>query len=319
MKIALIIGVSGQDGSYLAELLIAKKYIVHGIVKDKISIDRMSQYYNFSIINKINIHIVDITKNNYIEELVINIKPDEIYHLATNHEVGFNENEYNKASLINVDSLRIILNTIKNNNMTSKIFYASTSKIFGVPCSHSQNENTKYNPVSYYGLTKVTGMNLINIFRRNFNIFACSGILYNHESPRRDLNFLPRKITSSAVRIKLGYEKKLILGNIDAKHDWGYAGDYVNAMWLTLQCDQPNDFIIGTGNIYSIEWILEFVFGQLGLDWTKYVIYNNIINNNKYQLKADISSINEKTGWKPSTNFSDVLKIMIENEFIINS
>ena len=313
MKTALITGITGQDGSYLAELLLLKGYKVHGLIR---SFSGGAGLRLLHIENKIALHVGDISDEKFVRNHINSINPDEIYHLATNHEVGFTSEEYVQSASINIDSTRHFLSAIDEFKYKCRFFYASSSKIFGPAVMTPQNEETIFNPDSIYSITKVAGMHLVRLYRNQRNLFACSGILYNHESPRRDLLYLPKKITSTAVRIKLGIENKLSLGDLDAKRDWGFAGDYVAAMWMMLQAKEPKDYVIGTGTTHSVEWVLNFVFSQLKLDWREHVIHDPglVRTSDAAEMRADIAKIKVDLGWEPKTDFPDILKMMIESE-----
>lgn len=316
MKKALITGISGQDGSYLAELLLAKGYDVHGLIRPfpgegGVALPRIRH-----ILDKINLHVGDVSEEATVRELVKVVKPDEIYHLATKHEVGISTQEYLDTRSIDVDSTMYFLSSIDAYQPNCRFFYASSSNVFGAVSSSPQNESTTFNPSSIYSISKVASMYLVRMYRSKKCLFACSGILYNHESPRRDLFFLPRKITSSAAKIKLGFEKELILGDLDARRDWGYAGDFVEAMWLMLQAEKPEDYVIGTGETHSVREVLDIAFELLGLDWSKYVKINDALlrPKEKFEMVADVSKIKKELGWEPKRKFADVIRMMIQED-----
>ena len=314
-KIALITGVAGQDGSYLAELLLDKDYKVYGLAQSSLS--QNNENWRIShIASKLFLHSGDVSDYTVIYELVKAIKPDEIYHLATKHEVGISLQDYLDTQKTNINSVYYFLSAIKELKSDCKFFFASSSKIFGKALLSPQNEQTVFAPNSIYSISKVSGMNLVKMYRDEQGVFACSGILYNHESPRRDFNFLPRKITQAAARIKAGKEKELALGNIDAKRDWGYAKDYVEGMWLMLQADKPDDYVIGTGEIHSVKDILDIAFKEVGLDWKKYVVINKEFfrKEGDIPMVADISKIKNKLKWQPKISFEELIKMMVQND-----
>ncbi len=319
-KIALITGIAGQDGSYLAELLLGKGYDVHGLVRsDPDRLENVNQ--NISNIRiRTRFHIGDVSNQEQVREYIVSIRPDEIYHLATEHEVNITAENYIRSRKIHLDSAAYFLSAIKDLRPDCRYFYASSSNVFGRPSTSPQNEETGFNPESIYGITKAAGMQIVRMFRAQKGVFACSGILFNHESPRRDITFLPRKITSTAARIKLGLEDKLELGALDARKDWGFAGDFVEAMWLMLQADTPNDYAIGTGETHAVRDILDIAFGMLDLDWKRYVKVNPefIRPKETTEIVADISKIKRELRWAPRTNFNELIKMMLEEDLRLN-
>jgi GDPmannose 4,6-dehydratase len=208
------------------------------------------------------------------------------------------------------------LSAISDLRPECRFFFASSSNIFGFASTEPQNERTDLSPDSIYGVTKVAGMHLVRLHRVQKGLYGCSGILFNHESPRRDLNYLPKKITSTAAKIRLGLETKLELGDLDARRDWGFAGDYVEAMWLSLQAEKPDDYVIGTGETHTVRDILDIVFGLLDLDWKQYVKVNPALvrPKNPTIMVADITKISATLGWKPKTKFSELMRMMIEED-----
>lgn len=312
MKTALITGIAGQDGSYLAELLFEKGYEVHGTVSGK--------FANFwrieNIKEKIKIHECDVRNEEKITELVKSIAPDEIYHLASRVDTRIIFEEEKDILKINFESIIFFLRAIKLYSPKSKFFLAGSSLIFGDVQESPQSENTPFRPNNPYGIAKTAGFYFVKMYRDNYDVFACTGILFNHESPRRDFYFLPRKITQAAAKIKAGKENKLILGNIESKRDWGFAGDYVEAMWLMLQNEKPEDCVIGTGEIHSVKDILDIAFGEVGLDWKKYVVISEEFfrKESDVPVKADISKIKNKLGWQPKIKFEELIKMMVEED-----
>ena len=319
-RVALITGIAGQDGSYLAEFLLNKGYEVHGLIRSFSGKSELVLHRVSHILSKINLHIGSITVEGAVRKHVCNISPDEIYHLATTHEVGVSAEDYLLSRSVNVDSTMYFLSAIHELQPKCRFFYASSSNIFGRAVNAPQNEEAKLNPESIYSISKVAGMNLIRLYRNQRNLFACSGILFNHESPRRDLFFLPRKITSGAARIKLGIESTLELGDLDVRRDWGFAGDFVEAMWCTLQAEMPDDYVIGTGEMHSVRDILDVAFDLLELDWEQYVKVNPALVRPKgaIEIMADISKIKKNLGWSPKTKFKEWVKMMLEEDLRIN-
>lgn len=317
-KKALITGITGQDGSYLAELLLSKGYEVHGI-------KRRSSSFNTGRINHIYqdpheggrrlfLHYGDLTDSSVISRLLEKIQPNEIYHLgAQSHvRVSFDMPEYT-GDVTGLSTARI-LDAIKESKIKTKFYQASSSEMFGKAVEAPQNEKTPFYPRSPYGCAKVYAYHLTKNYREAYGIFACNGILFNHESPRRGRTFVTRKITSGLAKILASKQKKIFLGNLDAKRDWGYAPEYVQAMWLMLQQDEPDDYVIATGRTHSIKDFLQEAFGLVGLDWQKHVG-----RDKKYYrpseidlLIGDYSKAKEKLGWKPKVKFKELVRIMLE-------
>ena len=316
MKSALIIGITGQDGSYLTRFLIKKKYVVHGLIK-KNSNFMPNPIIPKKLINKeIFIHKRDILDFIDINELILNIKPCEIYYLATTHELSINQNNFNEVMSINVAGFINILETVKNYIPLSRLFYASSSNVFAGSKKSPQNENTEKIPATLYGVAKLTTMNLIDLYAKQFNIFVCYGILYNHESQLRKKIFLPMKIVDAAVNIKLGLQNTLVLGSLDDQRDWGWAEDYVRAMWMMLQTKKPKNYIIGSGKTITVKDILCYAFEYLNLVWQNYVEIDQSFIRLNYNIKliADPSKIQRELGWKGSKNFKKVIEQMIDED-----
>ena len=308
-KKALIVGVYGQDGSYLAELLIKKKYFVYGIVnkvKKKISSTNR------------NLKIINISINNYaqISNLIRKIKPHEIYHLGSKSFINydFDSEFFNLNPSIN--GTNFLLAAIKEFSPKSKFYFAASSEIFGNPKKSPQNENTQFNPRSAYGISKLAGYHLTKNYREAHGLFACSGILYNHESPRRGDFFVTKKIAKTAARIKKGLDKKIYLGNINAKRDWGYSKDYVKYMWKSLQLKKPEDFVLGTGKLHSVKDFLKIAFERVGLNYQKYLVIDKKYyrKENKINLVADNSFVKKKLKFKVSKSFKEIVHEMVDFE-----
>ena len=312
-KIALITGISGQDGSYLAELLIKKKYKVYGICSPykKVNFENLKDIRKKIVIKKIDI-------NNYskIKEIIKNLKPTEVYHLAAQSFINYKfEDEFFKLNP-NINGTHYLLSAIKNFSPKTKFYFAASSEIFGNSVKKKQDENTKFNPRSAYGISKVTGYHLTKNYREAYGIFACSGILYNHESPRRNKNFVTRKITYNLAKIHRNKKHKIFLGNINSKRDWGHAKDYVFAMWKMLQQNKPQDFVIGTGKLHSVKDFLKIAFGYFGLDYRKFIIIDKKFyrKNDKYILRANINKATKILKWKPKINFKSLVNEMVIND-----
>ncbi len=316
MKKALITGVAGQDGSYLAELLLSKKYEVHGIAKREKEGGDANLWRINGIKEKITIHFTNIDEYESIRQLVAQIQPDEIYHLACLHEVENTLENYESIVQTNLNSTYYFLSVIKSEAPKSRFFFASSSRVFAGGSDIPQSEKTPFHPTSLYGITKVAGTELVRMFREQERVFACTGILFNHESPRRDLVFLTRKISKAVTEIKNGMIKELKLGNLDAVRDWGFAGDYVEAMWLMLQQNVPEDFVIGTGETHSVREFLDIAFGIVDLDWKKYVVVDKeLFRPHEMELRANIHKARTKLRWAPRIDFTELIYMMVTNDF----
>lgn len=308
---ALITGITGQDGSYLAEFLLEKGYKVYGMV-------RRASTENFERINhirdKIQLEQADLLDQLSIIELIEKAEPDEIYNLAAQSFVPTSWNQPVLTGEFNALGVTKILEGIRLVNPKIKFYQASSSEMFGKVREVPQNEKTPFYPRSPYGVAKVYGHFITVNYRESYGIFACSGILFNHESPRRGKEFVSRKITDGVARIKLGLSKRLYLGNLEAKRDWGYAGDYVKAMWLMLQKDKAEDFVIATGINHSVKDLVRIAFEHVGLDWKKYIkIDPKLVRPAEVDiLLGDPSYARKKLGWKPEVKFEDLIKMMVD-------
>jgi GDPmannose 4,6-dehydratase len=320
-KSALITGITGQDGSYLAELLLEKGYQVHGLVRRSsgFSTGRIDHIYRDIHENpQLLLHYGDLTDGQALTNLVLELEPDEIYNLgAQSHvRVSFDQPVYtlmtDGVGALNVlESARLL-----NKRKEVRVYQAGSSEMYGDALESPQNELTPFNPQSPYGCAKVYAHFQAINYRRAYGLFACNGILFNHESPRRGETFVTRKITRAATRIKVGLQKKLYLGNLDAKRDWGYAKDYVEAMWLMLQQPTPEDFVIATGETHTIRSFLDLVFGQLDLDWQEYVeIDPRYFRPAEVNLLlGDASKAKEKLGWTPTTDLTELARLMVTHD-----
>ena len=320
MKKAFITGISGQDGSYLAELLIDKNYEVHGLVRKLPSGENLESFFRIKhILTKIFLHEGDITDESSISRIIREIKPDEIYCLAAVADPLVSPLTERNILWNNINGTYIVLCAIREYSSKTKLFFASSGLIFGNPNSSPQDESTAKEPITPYGIAKAAGFNLVRMFREAYGIFACSGILYNHESPRRDVRFLPKKITKAAAHIKKGLQKELRLGDIEAVRDWGFAGDYVEAMWLMLQQPNPEDYVIGTGNPHTVRDILEIAFCAVQLDWRNYVVVDPDLVRPRENLPvvANPLKAKEKLGWRARTEFDELIKLMVLEDLSI--
>ena len=273
MKTALITGITGQDGSYLAEYLLSMNYEVHGIVRRVAIEDPEHRLWRIRhILDKITLHAASLESFASIFNVVDKIKPDECYHLSAQSFVSYSfEDEFSTINT-NINGTHYVLTSIKERAPQCRFYFAGSSEMFGNAKETPQNEDTPFHPRSSYGISKVAGFHLTQNYREAYGLYASSGILFNHESPRRGFEFVTRKVTNTVAKIKLGLAKELRLGNLEAKRDWGYAGDYVKAMWLMLQQEKPEDYVVATGETHSIKEFLEITFGYVDLDWKKYVI-----------------------------------------------
>ena len=320
MKKALITGITGQDGSYLAELLLSKGYEVHGVIRraSTFNTDRIDHLYQDPHVNgvKLFLHYGDLADSVQMVKLLYSLQPDEIYNLgAQSHvRVSFEIPEYT-GDIVGAGSVRI-LEAIREANLVGKVRYyqASSSEMFGKVQEVPQTETTPFWPRSPYGCAKVYAHWLTINYRESYDLFACSGILFNHESPRRGETFVTRKITKAATRIKLGLQDKLYLGNLDAERDWGYAKEYVEMMWLMLQQDRPDDYVIATNETHSVKEFVVETFDRLGLDWEKYVDYDE-----RYERPAEVDLLigdpakaKRQLGWEPKVKFKELVAIMVD-------
>jgi GDPmannose 4,6-dehydratase len=318
MKKALITGITGQDGSYLAELLLGKDYEVHGIIRraSTFNTERIDHLYQDPHINGVRLflHYGDIADSTNLIKLLYRIQPDEIYHLgAQSHvRVSFDIPEYT-GDVTGLGTVRI-LEAIRETGLKTKFYQASSSEMYGKVQEVPQRETTPFYPRSPYGAAKVYSYWLTVNYRESYGMFACNGILFNHESPRRGETFVTRKVTRAAARIKAGLEEKIFLGNLEAKRDWGYAKEYVEAMWLMLQQDQPDDYVVATGEAHSVRELLEEAFSYAGLDWRRHLK----IDPRYYRpaevdlLIGDASKARSKLSWESKTKFRDLVRLMVD-------
>jgi GDPmannose 4,6-dehydratase len=319
MKKAFLTGITGQDGSYLAEFLLNKGYEVHGLIRRSSSFntERIDHLYrDFHDTNtRLFLHYGDLSVSGQLMDLLHSIQPDEIYHLgAQSHvRVSFDMPEYT-GDVTGLGTLRI-LEAIRKTGIKTKFYQASSSEMFGAALP-PQSENTIFQPCSPYAAAKVYAYYIVQNYRDAYGLFATNGILFNHESPRRGETFVTRKITRAATQIKLGLKNKLFLGNLEAKRDWGFAGDFVEAMWLMLQQDKPDDYVIATGETHSVREFTEKVFSKLDLDYNKYVsIDPRYFRPTEVDvLLGDASKAKKALGWKPKVTFDALIDMMIATD-----
>jgi GDPmannose 4,6-dehydratase len=318
MKRALITGITGQDGSYLTELLLAKGYEVHGIIRraSTFNTERVDHLYQDPHVRGVRLflHYGDLSDSVSLVKLLHELQPEEIYHLgAQSHvRVSFDIPEYT-ADITALGTIRI-LEAIREAGVKPRFYQASSSEMFGKVVEIPQRETTPFHPRSPYGVAKVFAYWATVNYRESYDLFACNGILFNHESPRRGETFVTRKITRAVAHIKHGLQKKLFLGNLEAKRDWGYAPEYVEAMWLMLQQDKPDDFVIATGETHSVQEFCAEAFSHAGLDWAKYVDLDN-----RYLRPAEVDILigdptkaKKVLHWAPKTKFKDLVRLMVD-------
>ncbi len=310
-KRALVTGLTGQDGSYLAEFLLEQGYEVFGLV-------RRSSTVNFERISHIQdkIHILsgDLLDQNSLISAVAEAEPDEVYNLAAQSFVPASWGQPVLTGEATALGVMRMLEAVRLVRLDTKFYQASSSEMFGKVRETPQSEGTPFHPRSPYGVAKVYGHWITVNYRESYDLFAVSGILFNHESPRRGLEFVTRKVTDGAARIKLGLADELRLGNLDARRDWGFAGDHVRAMWMMLQRDEPQDYVIGTGATHSVRELVELAFGCLDLDWQKFVVQDErfLRPAEVDLLVADPSKAKSELGWEPTVDFENLIRMMVE-------
>lgn len=317
-KRALISGVTGQDGSYLAEFLLSKGYKIFGLER-RLSTKNRKNFEH--ILDKIQLVSGDLLDEASLVHALKETKPDEVYNLAAQSFVPDSWKQPVFTSEATGLGVARVLEAIRQVNPKIKFYQASSSEMFGRVFKSPQNEKTPFYPRSPYGVAKLYGHWITVNYRESYGIFAVSGILFNHESERRGLEFVSRKITHGAAKIKLGLAKELKLGNLEAKRDWGYAGDYVEAMWLMMQQPKPDDYVIGTDESHSVKEFVETAFNHIGLDWKKYVVVDKNLYRpaEVYDLRADFSKARRILKWKPKVKFEQLVRIMVDHDLKILS
>ena len=317
-KVALITGITGQDGSYLAELLLSKGYEVHGIVRRVALEDEIHRLWRIrKILKDVNLHAGSLESYASLFNIILKIKPNEVYHLAAQSYVGYSfEDEFSTLN-ININGTHYLLSAVKE-FISSKVkfYFAGSSEMFGKVKIIPQNEDTPFNPRSSYGVSKVAAFHMVKNYREAYKLHASSGILFNHESPRRGFEFVTRKISNAVAKIKKGSKEKLKLGNINAKRDWGHAKDYVEAMWLMLQKDNPEDYVIGTGKEHSVEDFAKKAFAHVGLNYKDHIVIDKQLMRPAEvdTLLADYTKAKKNLNWKPKISFDDLVITMVEND-----
>ena len=323
IKKALITGITGQDGSYLAELLLRKGYEVHGIIRRASSFNTQRIDHLYADPHekgvRMRLHHGDLNDASSLAQVIKSVAPDEVYNLAAQSHVrvSFEVPEY--TGEITAMGTTRILEAIREMGGKTKFYQASSSEMYGKVLETPQTENTPFYPRSPYGAAKVYAYWMTVNYREAYNIFACNGILFNHESPRRGETFVTRKITMALARIKHGLQDKLYLGNLDSKRDWGFAGDYVEAMWLILQQDKPGDYVVATGETYSVKEFLTIAFDHAGLDWKKFVaIDKRYFRPTEVDLlQGDASKARKILGWKPKVGFEALVRMMVDSDMAL--
>ena len=316
-KTALIIGANGQDASYMAELLIEKGYDVHGTIRrNSVPESQTTRIEHLRSQDLITLHYMDLTDPISVESIISSLKPDEIYHLAAQSHVQISF-ELPKYTLdVNAGGTLSVLEAVRKFSPKSKVYHAATSEMFGNSYDEDmfQRETTPLTPVSPYGCSKLYAHSLCHNYRNAYNIFVCSGILFNHESPRRGVNFVTNKVVLEAVKIKLGLSNELVLGNLGAMRDWGHAKDYVKGMWLMLQQDNPDDFVLATGETRMVRDLVDYVFNKLELDYEKYVKTDKKFERAEelHYLRGDASKARNILGWETEYTFETMLDEMID-------
>jgi GDPmannose 4,6-dehydratase len=307
---ALITGVTGQDGSYLAEFLLEKGYEVYGLVR-RSSLEKFDRIQ--LCIDKINLVEGDLTDQSSLDHIIQAIKPDEVYNLAAQSFVPASWSQPVLTADVTGLGVVRVLEAIRKHQPKAKFLQASSSEMFGKVKESPQNEASRFYPRSPYGAAKVFGHHITVNYRESYGLFACSAISFNHESPRRGLEFVTRKVTHQVARIKSGLASKLLMGNLEAERDWGFADDYIRAMWMMLQQPKPEDFVIATGETHSVQELLQTAFSAAGLDWQKYVeIDPKLIRPAEVDhLCGDSSKARKQLGWKPTTSFTQLIQMMV--------
>ncbi len=311
---ALITGITGQDGSYLAELLLAKGFEVHGIIRREALEDPTHRLTNIiAIQDKIHLHVANIDNPLSIRKIVSDVRPDQCYHLAAASFVSYAFDDENTILSHNFSATHYLLSSLKELAPKCRLYFAGSSEMFGEPDTFPQNEKSRFNPRSLYGISKLASYHLVANYRRQHGLFACAGILYNHESPRRGFEFVTRKITSSVAQIHLGLLNRLELGNIAAKRDWGYAPEYVQAMVAMLEHDSPDDYVIATNVLHSVEDVLRLAFSAIGKDYKNFVEVNEqyFRPETDIPLVGDSSKARKVLGWKSERNLESIIEEMV--------
>jgi GDPmannose 4,6-dehydratase len=316
-KVALITGITGQDGSYLSELLLEKGYEVHGIVR-RVALEAPDQRMTrlMGVLDKIHIHAGSLESYPSLHRIIEHVKPDELYHLAAQSFVSYSFEDEFSTMKSNIDGTHYVLSAVKDMAPKCKVYFAASSEMFGKVHESPQRETTMFHPRSAYGISKVAGFFLTQNYRETYGMFACSGILFNHESPRRGHEFVTRKITRQLARIKAGMTKELRLGNLDARRDWGHSVDYVRAMHLMLQQSEPDDYVIASGETRSVREFARHAFEIAGLNYQDYVVEDPQLYRpaEVELLQGDATKARQKLGWVPEYSFDQLVEQMVAED-----
>ena len=315
VKKALITGITGQDGSYLSDFLLKKKYKVHGLIRRVAAEDKTHRLWRLKhILHRITLHSASLESYASIVKIIQKLKPDEVYHLGAQSYIDYAFKDEFSTINTNINGTHYLLSAIKDFSPKTKFYFAASSEMFGKVVEVPQNEKTPFYPRSTYGISKVAGFDLTRNYREAYKLFCCSGILFNHESPRRGFEFVTRKITHSVARIKYGLQKDLKLGNMDAKRDWGHAEDYVRAMWLMLNKKNPEDYVISTGKQYSVREFAKLAFNVVGLNYKHYVKIDKKLQrpSDVQNLLGSCSKAKRILKWKPKYTFKGLVQDMVK-------
>jgi GDPmannose 4,6-dehydratase len=320
MKRACITGITGQDGSYLAELLLEKGYEVHGLVRRSALEDPAHRFSRLGhVIGRIHLHAASLESFPSLYTVIRETQPDELYHLAAQSFVSYSFEDAFSTFLANIHGTHYVLESVRQCAPHCRVYFAGSSEMFGKVAETPQTEKTVFHPRSPYGISKVTGFDLARNYREAYGLFVCSGMLFNHESPRRGFEFVTRKITSHVARIKAGLVQELPLGNLDARRDWGFAGDYVRAMYLMLQHHEPDDFVVATGESHSVREFCQRAFARAGLDYQKHVVVceEHFRPSEVQLLLGDAAKAKTVLGWTPTVRFEQLVDMMVDHDLAL--
>jgi len=320
MKKALITGITGQDGSYLAEFLMGKKYEVHGLVRRVALEDPLHRLKRLHpITEKLHLHAGSLESYASLFKVLELVQPDECYHLAAQSYVSYSFDDEFSTINTNINGTHFMLSSVKEIVPKCRFYFAASSEMFGNACESPQDEQTPFRPRSPYGISKVAGYELTRNYREAYGICACNGIAFNHESERRGFEFVTRKITSSVAAISQGRSDTLRLGNLDARRDWGYAPDYVEGMWRMLQHEEPDDYVLATGETHSVKEFVATAFAEVGLDWEEFVVVDPRFYRpaEVHELRGDASKARKVLGWSPTVDFKELVKRMVATDVAI--
>ncbi len=320
-RVAIVTGISGQDGSYLAEELLARGYEVHGTCRGKDGVvPRVAELDRLAHLDgRITLHPIDIVDFEAVRELLKQVHPHEVYNLAAQSSVGLSWKRPIETGEVTALGVTRILEAIRSVDPSIRFYQAGSSEMFGKIEESPQDERTLFRPVSPYGAAKVYGHMITASYRESFGMFCCSGILFNHESPRRSVDFVSRKITRTVAEIRHGRANELRLGNLAAQRDWGFAGDYVKAMYLMLQQDEPRDYVVGTGVVHSVRDFVQAAFDHVGLDWRDHVVVDPAFYRpaDPKLVVADPTAAREQLGWEPEVSFEELVRMMVDTDLAI--